>query len=78
MFTTDGSDNIYVVDEKFKLVERKAITNLSGRQLYNINELEYANGFIYANIYFSQYIYKIDYEKGKAVASYDGSNLING
>jgi glutamine cyclotransferase len=37
MFTTDGSDTIYVVDSNFKVVDQKQITNQVGRRLYNMN-----------------------------------------
>lgn len=61
MFTTDGSDNIFLVDENFEVIGQKAIVTQMGRRLRNINELEYVDGFIYANIYLDSKIVKIDY-----------------
>ncbi len=61
MFVTDGSHNIYVVDQNFKLVDHKAIYTTVGRRLVYINELEFVNGYIYANIYLNTKIVKIDY-----------------
>lgn len=46
-----------------------------GRKLRNINQLEYVDGYIYANIYLDTKIVKIDYERGKCVTEYDGSKL---
>ena len=37
MFTTDGSDKIYLVNENFNLLETKKITDQTGRNLYRIN-----------------------------------------
>ena len=67
MFTTDGSNYIYLVDENFKLVGQKQISTQTNRRLTNINELEFVDGFIYANIYLDNRIVKIDYESGKTV-----------
>lgn len=39
MFTTDGSDRIFVVDKDFQQVGQQAITTQMGRRLRNINEL---------------------------------------
>lgn len=45
--------------------------------LANINELEYVDGFIYANIWQTNYIIKIDPKQGKVVKKYDLTALIN-
>ena len=76
MFTSDGSNKIYLVDGNFNLLESKPIVDQTGRKLYSINELEYVDGYIYANIYLYSYIVKINYETGKVVEVYDGSELI--
>lgn len=39
MFTTDGSDKIYLVNGNFNLLETKKITDETGRKVFNINEL---------------------------------------
>jgi glutamine cyclotransferase len=60
MFTTDGSDKIYVVDENFTLLSEIGIKNSLGNPQTNINELEFVGGFIYANVYMTTKIIKID------------------
>ncbi len=45
--------------------------------LGNINELEYVDGFIYANIWQTNYIVKIDPKQGKVVAKYDLTSIAN-
>lgn len=41
-----------------------------------MNELEYHNGYLYANIYYDRFIHKIDYSRGVIDESYDGLILI--
>ena len=60
MFTTDGSDKIYIVDENFTLLSEIGIKNSLGNPQTNINELEFVGGFIYANVYMTTKIIKID------------------
>ena len=76
MFATDGSDIIFVVDENFIVLEQKSIKNSIGQRVYNINELEYVDGYILANIYMDHKIVKINYSKGLVVKEYDGSEII--
>ena len=76
MFTTDGSDKIYVVDENFTLLSEIGIKNSLGNPQTNINELEFVGGFIYANIYMTTKIIKIDIKLGKVVSEYEGGNLV--
>jgi glutamine cyclotransferase len=42
---------------------------------FNLNELEYIDGFIYANQYQYPYILKIDPAAGKVVTKYDVTDL---
>lgn len=76
MFTTDGSDKIYVVDENFTLLSEIGIKNSLGNPQTNINELEFVGGFIYANVYMTTKIIKIDIKLGKVVSEYEGGNLV--
>ena len=76
MFTTDGSDKIYVVDENFTLLSEIEIKNSLGNPQTNINELEFVGGFIYANVYMTTKIVKIDIKLGKVVSEYEGGNLV--
>lgn len=42
-----------------------------------LNELEYYNGYIYANVYQSNYIIKVDPNTGRIVKRYDASAVLN-
>lgn len=68
--STGGSDLLFYDPSTFKLLKSQTVTE-SGTFSYNINELEYINGFIYANQYESPYILKIDPNTGVVVAKID-------
>lgn len=71
LIVSDGSSNLYFVDpEGFKVKEIKAVTTDAGPVQY-LNELEYIDGFIYANVYQSDYILKINPESGNVVGKID-------
>lgn len=67
LLVSTGSNVIYRVDpSSFKILEAISVSNQYG-PLSNINELEWVNGFIYANIYQTDKIVKIDPINGKVV-----------
>ena len=51
------------------------VTDADGTPVDKLNELEVVNGFIWANIFPSNYIVKIDPETGKVVKKLDMSSL---
>lgn len=71
MIISDGSSKLYFVepDENEKTMKiNKVLTVVNNRgEVMNLNELEYINGFIYANVWFSDEIVKIDPENGHVV-----------
>ncbi|MDE3235442.1 MAG: glutaminyl-peptide cyclotransferase [Bacteroidota bacterium] len=72
----NGSNNLYYRDpETFKEVKRIGVVDNNGG-LSNINELEYVNGFIYANVWQSDKIVKIDPATGKVVAQADLTGIL--
>ena len=63
----DGSHILYFMDPNtFKEVKRIEVLDERG-QVQALNELEYIKGFIYANQWQTDYIYKIDPATGKVV-----------
>jgi glutamine cyclotransferase len=60
---SDGSDTLTFLDERFAPTRRLAVT-LEGRPLTRLNELEYARGMIYANVWHSDFIFAIDPASG--------------
>ncbi|RYY46788.1 MAG: glutaminyl-peptide cyclotransferase, partial [Chitinophagaceae bacterium] len=64
LIISDGSSNIYFVNpEDFKIKNTVGVQTDKG-PVDSINELEYVNGVLYANIYLSNMIVKIDPESG--------------
>lgn len=76
LITSDGSSKIYFMDEE--LNDIKSITvKLNGKEIYNINELEYIDGYIWANIWQTNYIVIIDSNTGNITNIFDFSNLLD-
>jgi glutamine cyclotransferase len=68
LIMSDGSANLYFIHpSSFKIIKTLQVFSDKG-QVYNLNELEYVNGHIYANIYTSDYIAKIDGKTGRVLA----------
>jgi glutaminyl-peptide cyclotransferase len=73
---SDGGSNLYIVDPgSFKTLSIMGVTDNYG-PVGNLNELEYIDGFIYANRYTTDYIYKIDTASGKVVAKADLTDVL--
>lgn len=61
LVATNGTHNIYILDylNNLSVIETIPIS-YKGRQLNNLNTLMVVDGFIYANRYYDDRIYKID------------------
>jgi glutaminyl-peptide cyclotransferase len=72
---SDGTSTLTYLDpENFKVLKTLKVSNNGSDEEY-LNELEYINGFIYANIWTKNYIVKIAPESGKIVGILDLSNI---
>jgi len=75
LIASDGSSSLYYYDPAtFKLLKTQDVTE-GGSLSYNLNELEYIDGFIYANQYQAPYIFKIDPATGQIVAKADLTSM---
>ena len=75
LIVSTGSADIYTVDpETFKIKNTIHVHDDNGPVLY-INELEYADGFVWANIYQSKDIIKINPQTGAVVGKMNFNNL---
>ena len=70
MIVSDVSNNLYYYNPDFSLVETKAISE-AGSPAFNLNELEFIDGFIYANQWQYPYILKIDPSQSAVVGKID-------
>ncbi len=78
LIMSDGSPTLYFRDpESFDEIGRVDVTYL-GQPLNQINELEYINGEVWANIYQTNFIVRIDPETGIVTSIVDLSGILTG
>lgn len=76
LIMSDGTNKLYYyTPDSIKLLNIVSVSDHNG-PVPNINELEFINGFIYANQWETPYIMKIDPASGKVVGQLDLSNLV--
>lgn len=76
LIATDGSKNLYFLDinDPSKVVKTIAVGGNS--EIYNqLNELEYYDGFIYANVWHNPVILKINPANGEVVGTFDFTKI---
>jgi len=72
----DSSNNlIYLDPTNYKTVKKNQVYDNNG-PVSNINELEYSDGYIYANIWTTNIIVKIDAKTGKILAKTDLTGIL--
>ncbi len=75
LIASNGSSSLYYYQPgTFKLLKVVNVTE-NGSAVLNVNELEYVDGFVYANQWQYNYIVKIDPKSGNVVAKYDLSDI---
>ncbi|MEI7627435.1 MAG: glutaminyl-peptide cyclotransferase [Bacteroidota bacterium] len=72
---TGGSNLYFVNPETFKIERTLGVVNNNG-YVSMINELEYVDGYLYANIYETNYIIKINPQTGLVEAKADLSDIL--
>lgn len=75
LIASDGSSTLYFLDEKLKTTRRVNVT-LDGRPMRYLNELEYIDGKVWANVYMTDLIVIINPKDGKIEATIDCSGLL--
>lgn len=76
LIVSDGSANLYFVNpDDFKVKSTLGVVDNNG-PVDQLNELEYIDGFVYANVYQSNFIVKIDPESGHVVGKMTLANLL--
>jgi glutaminyl-peptide cyclotransferase len=77
LIVSTGSSSLYYYEPStFKLVKTQTVMEGSSPS-FNINELEYIDGFVYANQYTYPYIFKINPATGQIVAKADLTQMWN-
>lgn len=77
LIMSDGTDKIYYWNPENYKVEKTLNITANGRPQENINELEMINGYIYANIWLTNQIAKIDPATGAIIGVLDLSAIEN-
>jgi len=77
LIMSDGSNILTWLNPKdFSVIKTLQVANNKGN-MGVLNELEYINGYIYANIYTTDYIVKIDIESGKVLEEINMAGIID-
>lgn len=74
MVASDGSSNLYFLDADLRTVKTLSVT-VAGRPMRLLNELEWIDGRIWANVYMTDMIAVINPSSGQVEAIVDCSNL---
>lgn len=77
LIVSDGSSNLYFYDPAtFRLLRTQSVT-MDEMPINFLNELEYINGYIYANRWQTPYILKIDPSSGIVQSQLDFTDLVS-
>ena len=76
LIVSDGSANLYFVNPADFTVKSTIHVMDNKGPIEELNELEYVNGFVFANIYQTNYIVKIDPESGHVVGKITLDNML--
>jgi glutamine cyclotransferase len=78
LIMSDGTDKLYFLDTtNLQVVKTVTVTDPGGMKVTNLNELEYVEGYVFANVYETAMILKIEPGTGKVVGRLDLSALAN-
>lgn len=72
-----GTDKLYFLDTATLKISRTVSVRNGNMPVKNLNELEYVNGYIFANVYETSTIVKIDPATGKVVGRIDLSTQVD-
>ena len=75
LIASDGTSRLYWLDEQFK--QQKALTvKMNGRPVNQLNELEWIDGKVWANVYMTDMIVIINPQSGEVEATVDCTGLL--
>lgn len=77
LIMSDGSARIVWRDPKTWQITRTITVSDKGKELTRLNELEYVDGILYANVWLTDRIVKIDPKTGNVLAWIDLSDLVH-
>lgn len=77
LILSDGSAALQFIDPETFQVQRKVDVQLEGNPVNNLNELEYINGEVWANVWQTNEIVRIDPQSGAVTGIVDLSGLVD-
>ncbi|WP_246859564.1 glutaminyl-peptide cyclotransferase [Spirosoma sp. KCTC 42546] len=75
LILSDGSNRLFFLSSDFHRKRELAVYDNMG-PVMNLNELEYANGYVYANVWKTNRIVQIDIKTGKVVGDLDMKGIL--
>ena len=76
LIMSDGTSTLHFLDpENFKEVKKIEVHDKNG-EVRSVNELEYINGYIYANIFLTDSIIKINPDTGRVIATFSLNKIL--
>ncbi|HPJ83093.1 MAG: glutaminyl-peptide cyclotransferase [Bacteroidales bacterium] len=76
LIMSDGSSTLYIMDPETLLDKRSVKVTLNGKEVNYLNELEYIEGEVWANLYMSDEIVRIDPATGKVTGVIDLKGIL--
>jgi glutaminyl-peptide cyclotransferase len=76
LISSDGTNRLAVRDPKTFAVKRSVAVTDRGRPLHSLNELECVDGSVWANVYGTERIVRIDPGSGRVTGEVDASGLL--
>ena len=76
IFMSDGTSSLLVLDPRTQAVKRRIPVTAEGQPVFQLNELEWVDGQIYANIWQTDRIARIDPATGHVLGWIDLSGLL--
>lgn len=75
LIASDGTAYLYYLDENLETLAKMKVIDENGEPVRYLNELEYIEGYVFANVWETDKIVMIDLYSGKVVKTFDFSNL---
>jgi len=76
LIMSDGTPELRVLDPKTFAVTRRIEVTLDGKPLRNVNELEWVKGEIYANVWQTNWLVRIDPSSGQVIGAVNLAGLL--
>lgn len=71
---SNGSDTLYLRNREFSIVGKVPV-RYNGNAVTNLNELEFVNGSVFANVWYSDKIFEINISSGNVISEIDCAKL---